>query len=206
MKKLINIEALTDRDLTPVDKVVYIGLASKIDRYGKSTLTREGLEKMLQVNQGDQVAQLSPERIDEAIQTLIDKDYITSEYLIRLSNEKERAHNSMVDYILTYLSDARIVRGYAQRAMTGAGHRKNILSRVREGMTVDEAIAVINYRFESDWHKQHHQYLVPTTLFQKTKFQDVLAEIEDVPEWASYYVVKYGVTKLDKAEESVGRM
>lgn len=208
MDKLINIKVLTDRELTPVDKVIYLGLASKTDRYGKSTLKRESLELMVQVNQEGQVAQLSTARIDEAIEKLIKGKYITKDFMILLSDEKEVAQNAIVDYILEYLSNARMVRGYSTRPMTGEGHRKNIRSRVREGMTVDEAIAVINYRFESDWHKQHHRYLVPTTLFQKTKYEDVLAEIEDIEEWSSGHIHKYGLSKTSDVdrEESVGRM
>lgn len=206
MENKFNIEALSDRDLTPVDKVVYVGLASKTNASGKSTLTDNQLRSMLQVNRGTDVAQLSEERIEEALQKLIDKGYIDRDLGINLSGGKAGAYDKAVDYVMEYVSKSRIVRGYSKRQLKGEAHRKSILIRLQDGATVDDCIAVINYRFESDWHKKNNKWLIPTTLFRKSKFEEVLSTVPDVAQWANYTITEYGYTSNEDKEERMGTM
>lgn len=207
MRDSFNIKVLKDKDLTPVDKLIYIGLASQTNIDGRSTLKRENLMEMLQVNQGDKIAQLTNSRVDEAIVKLIANKYLEEDLTIRIQLSKEDAYGDMAQFIMDYISEARIVRGYSTRKLTGGAHRTSILRRLSDGASLDEMIAVVNFRFESVWHKQNNKWLVPTNLFKKSKFDEVLSTVPDVPVWADYTITKFGITEgTGRKEESEGTM
>lgn len=209
MENKFDTKVLTDRNLTPVDKLIYVGFASKGTDDGYSSIEHSELQAMLQVNQGDQVAQLSDARIREGFKKLIVGGYIeeNGRYRMTYFDDDSTVLDSSIEYVLGYISDSRIIRGYANRALTGKSHKDIIKARLNSGATVDEMIAVINFRFESDWHKKNNKWLIPSTLFRKSKYEEVLAGIKDLEEWSDLVITKFGVTKgTGEEEESEGTM
>lgn len=203
MDTIFNKKVLYDTKLSPSEKVIYIGLASQQNANHQSTLTDEKLGEMLRKDNQGQLVQLSKKRIDAGINKLIRLGYLNEDRTILL--EKEDDLDELAAKILDYVSDARKVRGYSSRKLSGVTHLRPIKARLRDGKTYEECIAVINYRFESTWHKQNNEYLVPSTMFRPTIFNTVLSQVPDVKEWSEYKITEYGVTKTTE-EEIVGYM
>lgn len=200
---------LKSKKLTPTEKIISLAIMEeyrdkkvdknlcKIDDYLK--IEGNGVTKMLG----------TPARRN-VYDKLVAEGLIDKEGKFTVEKEmtpEEKALEKSVEYVLDYVSNSRKVRGYSSRSLTGEAHKKAIRARLREGATIDECIAVVNFRFESDWHKKNFEYLVPTTLFRRKNFHNVLANIDDVHEWASKEIVEYGIkSPEDDSDELIGVM
>lgn len=197
-------KVLKDARLAPTDKVVYLALLTESE-YDVIDPSMDNIDKYLTYEVDGEIRTLSTARREKAFSVLKELGYIDEENEI-VSSTKDKLMEASVQYIMDYVSEARIVRGYSSRKLTAKPYRDVIRARLRDGYTVDECIAVVNYRFESDWHKRNYQHLVPGTIFRPKKFIDALSNIGNVSEWADLEITKYGVAKSTDEEELLGEM
>lgn len=190
--------ALLDNNLAPTDKIIYLAM---LEEFGNDLVDDlRKIQKYLQLEEGGVLKQLSNDRLAEAFSTLTNEGYIDG------NGNLVKYEDSTVDInaaeLLKYISDSRIVRGYSKRQLTSKTYISVIKERLRDGHSLEECKAVINYRFESDWHKKNPRYLVPTNIFNLTPFIDALSNIEDVKELSSQVITEYGIDQVH-GDESI---
>lgn len=200
-KDLLTRKVLLDTRLTPVDKVIYLSIMEEF-KDGIIEDLRD-LKKYLTLQEGRVVKELNNERLERSFALLTEIGYIGPEG--SLVNVQENPIEEQVELLMDYISESRIVRGYSKRKLFAEVYKSTIRGRLRDGHSLEECKAVINYRFESDWHKQNHKFLVPDVIFDKSKFSNALNNIKDVKEWAYLEVTKYGVREVTE-EEVIGEM
>lgn len=200
-KDLLIRQALLDVNLAPVDKIVFLAI---LEEYQDNIVEDlRSLMKYLTLQEGRVVKELKHDRLEASYLKLTRLGYIGVEGAV--VPKQESPIEDQVDILMEYISEARIVRGYSKRKLNAGAYKESIRQRLRDGRTLEQCMAVINYRFESDWHKKHPKFLVPSTVFEKTKFATALSEIEDVKHWAYLQVTKYGVSSVQE-EKVVGEM
>lgn len=90
--------------------------------------------------------------------------------------QKEKAKKEIVECDVTHVIDYLNARAGKRFSTKGEGARKMIHARLNDGYTVDDLKAVIDYKC-AQWvnDPKMRQYLQPSTLFRRSKFDEYLA-------------------------------
>lgn len=214
---IVNMEAMTRNDLTPALKLLLLLCQSSIDTKGDITATPEELSAAMAYQTPGGLEELGPDRILNGIEILRDKGLLTKDTLFSSkpikkprAKKKEVVQNELFDLygngvktVLDYISEARKLRGYGGRRVSGAVHERAIAALLADGQTVADLIGLINYKFEQEWFQENPQHLVPSNLFKPDKYYRDIVSIDTIPNVRNLKVGKVGLVSTGETKATV---
>lgn len=200
-------ELLLNPELSAVEKLVAVTIVGNTDIEGNTTVTVDDLVEVIKRTHDGKVMVPNKKSVEELfskITKLLKVDVVKESKPNKTPKKEEKIDTALeakVDEVMDFVSQARLVRGYSTRALTGDTHRRLIRGRLREGVTVDECKAFAVYKFQQDWNKKNDKTLVPSIMFNRTKFQRDIANI-NLEDWMNKEITKYGYEDAGSSEST----
>lgn len=208
-------ELLLNYELTAVEKLVAITILGNTDMEGTTTATVDDLVEVIKRTHEGKVMVPNRKSVEAMYEKMTEMLKVNTVKKTSKPNSPQKKEKKVdpeleadVDEVMEFVSNARLVRGYAVRKLTGETHRRLIRGRIREGATVEDCKAFVVFKFQQDWNKKNNDTLVPSIMFNKTKFQRDIANV-NLDDWRGAVVTEYGYeipTEETKEDEPLAVM